>query len=440
MKTTIKKLLIQNFTKGLLVTFFTFGFGLLKSQMLPKEVRNDFCKNAQYQYFYGTSSFVSLMNLSLKKIGISDPYKMNQAVKNICNNITLQDSFFESVHQVSGGLDKQQYLSIGMNVENAQLLSDYYNRRNNNSTPKTSNSSATPTRDFMRESVTDTVVFDQKDFLTSVFKNSTMINDTLISRKEYDAYGSPIDFKTYVAKQYYYIDTKKEEEIINIVLISNAQNGHMRMDIIPVVIVKDSYHTRRNNIIYINPEERKNFGFKTVRKKNYTYFVTTWLDEENKPRETYYNPVTFEVAFNTITEVTEIKKEDGKIIVRPISNEQKQKKFLSSNTIDTKKLFANSNFIERMIKLVGEDNFNFIKSICIKDIFTTNDSIYLTVDGYREAGFKKKNDDNYTIAIAPDEQTLFVGIKKNGKIQMFGEEEVFPGEIYSWEMFNDKSE
>jgi len=223
-------------------------------------------------------------------------------------------------------------------------------------------------------------------------------------------------------------------------LISNAQNGHMRMDIIPVVIVKDSYHTRRNNIIYINPEERKNFGFKTVRKKNYTYFVTTWLDEENKPRETYYNPVTFEVAFNTITEVTEIKKEDGKIIVRPISNEQKQKKFLSSNTIDTKKLFANSNFIERMIKLVGEDNFNFIKSICIKDIFTTNDSIYLTVDGYREAGFKKKNDDNYTIAIAPDEQTLFVGIKKNGKIQMFGEEEVFPGEIYSWEMFNDKSE
>ena len=54
------------------------------------------------------------MNLTLKRIGISDPSKMDEAVKNICNNESLQNSFFESVHNVSRGLDKQQYLSMGM--------------------------------------------------------------------------------------------------------------------------------------------------------------------------------------------------------------------------------------------------------------------------------------------------------------------------------------
>lgn len=444
MKTKIKKLFIQNFIKGLFVTFLTFGFGLLKSQMLPKEVRNDFCKNAQYQYFYGTNSFVSLMNLSLKKIGISDPYKMNQAVKNICNNITLQDSFFENVHQVSRGLDEQQYLSIGMNAENAQLLSNYYNRRSNTTTTKTASSSSALARDFTRESVRDTLILDRKELLTGLFKTSTLINDSIVARKESVTYTDfsvgEIEYKTSIVKEYYYFDDEKEEEKINVVLISNSQDGRLKLDIIPVDIYKNSYRTRTNKIIFIKSEEKKNFGFKTVKKNNYTYFVTTWTDEENKPRETYYNPITFEVEFNTITEITEIKKEDGKIIVRPISDEQKQKKFLTSNNINTKQLFANSNFIERMIKLVGEDNFNFIKNVCTKDIFTTNDSLYLTVDGYRDAGFKKKNDDNYIIAIDPDDQTLFVGIKKDGKLHMFGEEEIFPSEIYSWEMFNNKSE
>lgn len=100
---------------------------LMKSQTLGKEVRNDFCKNAKYNYFYGTNSFFALMNLTLKKIGITTPHIMDEAVKNICNDELLQNSFFESVHNVSNGLDKQQYLSIGMRSENVEKLVKYYN-------------------------------------------------------------------------------------------------------------------------------------------------------------------------------------------------------------------------------------------------------------------------------------------------------------------------
>lgn len=100
---------------------------LMKSQTLGKEVRNDFCKNAKYNYFYGTNSFFALMSISLKKIGVTNPYTMDEAVKNICNDELLQNSFFESVHNGSNGLDKQQYLSIGMGSENVEKLVKYYN-------------------------------------------------------------------------------------------------------------------------------------------------------------------------------------------------------------------------------------------------------------------------------------------------------------------------
>ncbi len=119
MKTKIKKMFVYG--------IFIFGFCFLKSQSLPKEVRNDFCINAKYNYFYGTDSFFGLMNISLKRIGINDPYRMNQAVNNICNNEKLQNIFFKNIHSISRGLDRQQYLSIGMKSENVEKLIKYYN-------------------------------------------------------------------------------------------------------------------------------------------------------------------------------------------------------------------------------------------------------------------------------------------------------------------------
>ncbi|MDV7698003.1 hypothetical protein N6B72_13840 [Chryseobacterium soli] len=63
----------------------------------------------------------------MKRIGISDPHTMDEAVKNICNDELLQNSFFESIHNVSGGLDKQQYLSMGMKNTNVEKLIEYSN-------------------------------------------------------------------------------------------------------------------------------------------------------------------------------------------------------------------------------------------------------------------------------------------------------------------------
>lgn len=109
----------------LLLIYILSNTILIKSQTLSKEVRNDFCVNAKYNYFYGTNSFFGLMNITLKRIGISDPYKMNEAVKNICNDELLQNSFFESIHK-ERSIDKLQYLSIGMRNENVEKLVEYY--------------------------------------------------------------------------------------------------------------------------------------------------------------------------------------------------------------------------------------------------------------------------------------------------------------------------
>ena len=83
---------------GLIGLLMISNIFIVNGQTLSKEVRNDFCINAKYNYFYRTNSFFELMNLTLKRIGISDPYKMDEAVKNICNNESLQNSFFENVH------------------------------------------------------------------------------------------------------------------------------------------------------------------------------------------------------------------------------------------------------------------------------------------------------------------------------------------------------
>lgn len=263
------------------VSFFSLPL-LTQGQSLTKNVRNDFCQNAKYNYFYGTNSFFALMNISLKKIGVSDPYKMTEAVKNICNNTRLQDSFFESVHEVSRGLDKQQYLSIGMNPQNAQIISEY---------------------------------------------------------------------------------------ILN----------------------------------------RKNTTYQPIQEKT-----------DNK--------TTFE---NTDTDDDYVK------ITKVISPKDKLKKYLPKKLTNINQLFTNPNFTERLNNLVGKENFNFIKNICTKDIFITDDSLYWTITGDKEAGFNKKNNDGYIIAIDPHKQTFFVGINRDRKKTLYGEEKVFPDEIYQWDLLSN---
>ncbi|MCT3644061.1 hypothetical protein HZQ97_07870 [Elizabethkingia anophelis] len=261
------------------VSFFSLPL-LTQGQTLTKNVRNDFCQNAKYNYFYGTNSFFALMNISLKKIGITDPYKMTEAVKNICNNTILQDTFFENVHEISRGLDKQQYLSIGMNSQNAQILTEYMSNKNNTT-------------------------------------------------------------------------------------------------------------------------------YQPIQKKS-----------DNK--------TSFEDTDDDHVEITKV-----------ISQKDKLKKYLPKKLTNINQLFTNSNFIERLNNLVGKENFNFIKNVCTKEIFITDDSLYWTITGDKEAGFNKKNNDGYIIAIDPRKQTFFVGINRNNKKTLYGEEKVFPNEIYQWNLLSN---
>lgn len=109
----------------LLLTVLTAFNMFLNSQTLSKEVRNDFCINAIANYYYGTDAFRGLMNISAKRIGLNTPLKIENAIQNLCSNIELQNEFFKNLHEISRGLDKEQYISIGMKPQNAKLLNDY---------------------------------------------------------------------------------------------------------------------------------------------------------------------------------------------------------------------------------------------------------------------------------------------------------------------------
>jgi hypothetical protein len=90
-------------------------------------VRQDFCKNAIENYYYGTGTFNNLMNISAKRIGLNTPLKIDNAVQNLCSNIKLQNEVFKNMHELSRGLyEEEQYMSIGMRRANAMKLVHYY--------------------------------------------------------------------------------------------------------------------------------------------------------------------------------------------------------------------------------------------------------------------------------------------------------------------------
>jgi hypothetical protein len=115
-----------------LTTQSAFG----QTKQLPQEVRIDFCKNAYYNYKYGTDAFKAWMTTSARNIGFNSIIDIEIAIENICNNKKLQDEFFQNVLRIGGGRDFifSQFQSIGMSAVNAKTLTDYLIEKENNKT------------------------------------------------------------------------------------------------------------------------------------------------------------------------------------------------------------------------------------------------------------------------------------------------------------------
>lgn len=178
-------------------------------------------------------------------------------------------------------------------------------------------------------------------------------------------------------------------------------------------------------------------GFKTVKENGRTFFVINYTDENNKRKSDFY---TIDLKFTkTLIKdeyVQDIENQDGEII-KLISNEDSKKTFLPNKLTNSKQLFNVPNFKYRMINLVGSTNYDFIEKICVNEVNIINDSNYLTLSGFREKGLNTKNKDNYIIVIDPTTQMLFVGIRKEDKIVLYGEEKIFPNEIYQWKIIEE---
>ncbi|WP_313578221.1 hypothetical protein [Chishuiella sp.] len=119
----------------LLLIIFSFK---CYSQTISKQIRNDFCKNALFQYKYGNDTFKAVMNMAVRNIGANTLEELVGSAENICYNTKLQNEFFKIVYSFGGNRDMifMQFHSIGMKAENASKLTDYLEEKFNQTNKK----------------------------------------------------------------------------------------------------------------------------------------------------------------------------------------------------------------------------------------------------------------------------------------------------------------
>jgi hypothetical protein len=130
----MKKTIFKTATFVVLTLTIQSVFG--QTKQLPQEVRTDFCKNAYYNYKYGTDAFKVWMTTSARNIGFNSIVDIEIAIENICNNKKLQDEFFLNILRIGGSRDFifLQFQSIGMTAVNAKTLTDYLVEKENDQT------------------------------------------------------------------------------------------------------------------------------------------------------------------------------------------------------------------------------------------------------------------------------------------------------------------
>lgn len=379
----------------LILQISIFGY----AQDLSKEVREDFCKSAIVNYYYGTDNFRNLMNISAKKIGLNTPSMFENAIKNLCSNIKLQDEFFKNLNEVSRGLDKEQYISIGMNPHNVKILYDYVLLKYHPIDNKNENNKSEIIDDFVK----DTIIINKKALLQSIYPKTTFLNDTLVFRTEDVTYieggNGKIEYKTSLIKEYLYFDEKEDEERVKIILFSNNEKGIAYFDILTMVNLEDKGYRSLGSSKRINIEKNKlnNINFKTIKENGNTYFGLCYTNENNEKVIDYYN-----INLSLVKTILESKTTSKQI--EENSNETKENEpalikdiFLKNGKSYISLVIIQIEYSENDYKIINQNQKIRIFEFTNEIIITNNNCIIIDENNYlinnKEKHISKKNNE-----------------------------------------------
>lgn len=427
----------------LLGILISFNILLLKGQTLSKEVRNDFCRNTIVNVYFGRGSLKSWVIISAQKLGYKTPLEIENAVRNLCSNMSLQNEILNSIDRLGGSREfkEQQFLSIGMTPKNSKLISDYLLLKRVNdqkNIPKVENN------DY--NFVKDSIVIDKREILTKVFPNSSFENDSTIVRKQFVTYmdggNGEIEYKTSVLKEYYYIDEKDDGERVNVILLNENKDKNVFLETLTYTILDSGkgYQNIKNRRLEINSKKLNNSVFKTIKENGQTFFTIEYLDEDNSRKIDYYSPLNMDYL-HTVVKEDEIQKETISNVVpkqniKTKTNLEFLKKYKGKYPYDVK-LLSNPILKKRIVDLIGVQKYNYMKNT-----WRVEGGIGVENNMFDASGCEQHNcgNTNFIIVVDLEKNILYIGYRVESEILKFGEDQNYPKLILDWEKENINGE
>ncbi|MYY28995.1 hypothetical protein [Elizabethkingia anophelis] len=279
----------------------------VKSQQLSNAVRNDFCRNAIFNFYYGSNNFRSWMVLSGRNLGINTPQQITNSVRNICKNIPLQEEFFKNINNLGGSKDfkEQQYISIGMKPINAKILNDYVYLKYNNiqRQPEEETKSL-----LENQAPKDSMNIPNEYLLQTIFPKGRILENNLIQHEENSIDISTgknviIKYLTKVKDRLYYYDN--DENIVTfIILESYTPSQNINKKNIKILRFEDfgkgySIKGQRNRII-----ETEDITYKILYDPIYKEcFVIEYINMKNEKITEYYDLHLYKLLITKISAV-----------------------------------------------------------------------------------------------------------------------------------------
>ncbi|MGR3791161.1 hypothetical protein ACUXZJ_09855 [Flavobacterium sp. TN-1] len=430
---------------GIVLVVILF-FNSLNGQILSKEVRNDFCRNAIVNAYFGSGSLKSWIIVSAQRLGYKTPLEIESAVRSLCSNVTLQNEILNSIDRLGGSREfkEQQFLSIGMTPKNSKLISDYLLLKRNNEQKNTPN-----VENFDYNFVKDSIVIDKKDLLRSIPKSKFTNDSTAVLRKQFVTYtdgkDGEIEYKTSVLKEYYYIGENNEnhddEERVNVVLLSeyNGKNAFLETLIFNILNNGKDYQNIRNRRLDISSRKLNNSVFKTIKEKGYTFFTIEYLDEDNSRKIDYYSPLDLNYLKTVIKEEVVQKETINKVVPKKNTTNTNLgflKKYNGKYTYEVK-LLSNPTLKKRIVDLIGNERYNYMKTT-----WRVEGGITVENNMFDASGCEQHNcgNTNFIIVVDLEKDILYIGYRVENEILKFGEDQNYPKLILDWESENIKGE